>query len=157
MKAKTLIAAAMASVFAVAAAAPSLAAVDPVKKQKYIQRMIKRADLNGDKRLSHAEMTRALARSFAILDTNRDGVLSQAELVNRKTVFKAHVQQVKASGNRVTGVMRMPKGVLKRFAKIDRDGDGAISKSELARVADKMFARRDHNKDGHISAADFKV
>lgn len=157
MNTKTLIIAAMASVFAISAAAPSFAAGDPAKQQKHVHRLIKRADLNGDQRISHAEMTQAIARSFTILDTNRDGYLSQAELVNRKQVFKAHVQQVKASGERVSGVVRMPKGVLKRFAKIDRNGDGQISKSEIEIMAEKMFKRRDHNKDGYISAADFRA
>ena len=157
MKTKTLILAAMASIVAVTAAAPSFAAADPAKKQKFIHRMIKRADLNGDKRVSHAEMTQALAKGFAILDADRDGALSQAEVANRKTVFKAHVQQVKASGSRVSGVMRLPKSVVKHFAKIDSNRDGVISKGELAQVADKVFERRDHNKDGYISAADFNV
>lgn len=160
MKTKILIVAAMASIFAVTAAAPSFAAGDPAKKEKRIHRMIHHADTNKDGRVSQAEMANALSRSFAVLDTNGDGVLSKSELANRKASYKAYRQQVKAerkAGQQAAGVIRMPKAVGKRFAKIDANGDGVISKSELARVAERLFARRDHNKDGYISAADFKV
>lgn len=157
MKTKTLILAAMASVIAATAAAPSYAAVDRAKKQKNIERMIKRADLNGDSKVSRDEMIKALEKTFAILDTNHDGVLTQAEVSNGKATFKAHVQQVKASGGHVSGVMRMPKKVADRFAKIDTNGDGKISESEIQILAEKMFKRRDHNNDGYISTADFKA
>ncbi|MBL0370422.1 hypothetical protein JJB09_00125 [Rhizobium sp. KVB221] len=162
---KSLIIAAIASVVAVTAAAPTFAANDPskgdpAKKEKRIHRMVKRADLNGDKRISPAELVQALERSFAVLDTNRDGVLSQSELAGRKAAYKAYRVQVKAernAGNKIAGVVRLPKAVGKHFAKVDANGDGAISKSELKHVAERVFKRRDHNKDGYISAADFNV
>ncbi|MDB5522583.1 MAG: hypothetical protein JWM58_346 [Rhizobium sp.] len=160
MKTKTLIAVALASVFAVTAAAPTFAAGDPAKHEKRMHRMIKRADANGDGRVSQAELAGAIAASFAVVDANGDGVLSQSELDNSNVAYKAHRQQVKASrqsGERLAGVIRMPKAVGKRFAKIDANGDGVISKNELSRIADRMFKRRDHNKDGYISAADFKA
>ena len=58
MKIKTALIAALAGVFAVTAAAPSFAAKDPIKKEKRINRMIKRADLNGDGKISESEMAR---------------------------------------------------------------------------------------------------
>jgi Ca2+-binding EF-hand superfamily protein len=160
MKIKTIVLAAMASVLAVSAAVPSFADTDPAKKPKHINRMIRHADTNGDKRVSHAEMSQAVTRTFSALDTNRDGALSQSELANRKAVYKAHHQQVKASkgsGERIAGVMRMPHRVSKHFAKLDANHDGVLSKSEIAHVADRVFKRRDHNKDGYISAADFQA
>ena len=154
---KTIALATLATVFALTAVTPSFAAGDPVKQQKHFSRMLKRVDTSGDQRISPSEMNAALAKGFAILDTNRDGNLSQAELANGKAAFRAHVQQAKASGERLSGVMVMPKRVAKRFAKIDRNGDGAISRVEAGKVAKRLFARRDRNKDGYISAADFKV
>lgn len=160
MKTTTLVAAALASVFAVTAAAPSFAASDPVKHQKRIHRMIHRADANKDGRVSPAEMEAALGRSFAVLDTNHDGVLSKSEIENRKATYKAYRLQVKAdrkAGQHVVRAIRMPKAIDRHFAKIDANGDGVISKAELAHVAERVFERRDHNKDGYISAADFKA
>jgi Ca2+-binding EF-hand superfamily protein len=160
MNTKTVIAAALASVFAITAAAPSFAAGDPAKHEKRIHRMIHRADTNKDGRVSQAEMDAALAKSFAVLDTNHDGVLSKAEVENRKATYKTYRVQLKAerkSGQHVAGVIRMPKGLGKHFAAIDANKDGFISRTELASVAQHAFQRRDHNKDGYISAADFKA
>ncbi len=164
MKTQTLIAAALASVFAVTAAAPSFAASesakDPAKHEKRIHRMIHRTDTNKDGRVSETEMKDALSKSFAVLDTNHDGVLSKAEIDNRKATYKAHHQQVRAerkAGQHVAGVLRMPKAVDKHFAEIDTDHNGVISKSELDTMAAQVFKRRDHNKDGYISEADFKA
>lgn len=160
MKTKTLVIAAMASIFAVTAAAPSFAAGDPAKKEKRIHRLIKRADANRDGKVSQVELARAIDASFVVLDANRDGVLSKSEIDNRKGAYKAYRQQVKASkqsGQRLAGVVRMPKAVGKHFAKVDANKDGVISKSEIAHVAGKVFKRRDHNGDGYISAEDFKV
>jgi Ca2+-binding EF-hand superfamily protein len=159
MKTKTLIIAAMTAVFAVTAAAPTFAA-DPAKKEKRIHRLIKRADTNGDGRISQSEMASAISASFAVVDTDGDGVLSKSEISNRKAAYKAYRQEVKASkqsGERLARVIRMPKAIGKNFAKIDANGDGVISKSEIGHVADRVFKRRDHNQDGYISAEDFKV
>lgn len=160
MNPKTLVVAALASVFALTAAAPTFAAGDPAKHQKRIHRMIHRADANRDGRVSHAEMVAALDASFAVLDTNHDGVLSKSEIDNRRATYKAYRQHIKAerkAGHRVMGVVRLPKAVAKHFAKIDRNGDGVLSQDELAHVANHFFKRRDHNGDGYISAADFKA
>ena len=52
--------------------------------------------------------------------------------------------------------MKFPaKRINKRFANIDANGDGTLSKGELERVAERMFKKRDKNNDGYISAADF--
>jgi Ca2+-binding EF-hand superfamily protein len=160
MNTKTVIAAALASVFAVTAVAPAFAAGDPAKHEKRMHRMIKRADTNRDGRISHAELANAISASFAVVDANGDGVLSQSELKNKKAAYKSYRQEVKASrqsGERLAGVIRMPRAVGKHFAEIDANGDGVISKSELTHVSERMFKRRDHNKDGYISAADFKA
>ena len=68
MKTSTLIAAAIASILAVSAAAPVFAAEHP-RHHKQINRMLHRADTNRDGRVSQAEMLAALGRSFAVLDT----------------------------------------------------------------------------------------
>ena len=153
MNTKTILIAAMASVFAVTAAAPSFAAGDPAKKEKRIHRLMKRADTNHDGKISQSEMAQALAASFAVLDTNHDGHLSKAELDNRKASYKAS----KASGERLYAVVRLPKRVAKHFGRIDANKDGLISQAEMEHVAARLFKHRDRNKDGYISTADLKA
>jgi hypothetical protein len=156
MKMKTAFIAALAGVFAVTAAAPSFAAKDPIKKEKRINRMIKRADLNGDGKISQSEMTRGIAVTFSRIDANGDGALSASEISGAKAVLKAERKRAKAAGEGRLLVVKFPaKRINKRFDKIDANGDGVLSKGELERVADRMFKKRDKNNDGYISTADF--
>lgn len=156
MKIRTAFIAALAGVFAVTAAAPSFAAADPAKKEKRINRMIKRADLNGDGKISRSEMSRGIAVTFAKVDTNGDGALSTAEISGARAVLKAERKKARASGEGRLQYVKFPaKRINKRFDKIDANGDGVLSKAEIERVAERMFKRRDKNNDGYISAADF--
>lgn len=161
MKTSTLIAAAIASVFALGAAAPALADAAPVKHHhKHMHRVMHRADLNHDGRISHAEMRAALAKSFAVLDTNHDGVLSKSELADSRGAYKAYRQEIRAerkAGQHVAGVIRIPHRALKHFARLDRNHDGVLSQAELDHVARHLFKRRDHNGDGYISKAELKA
>lgn len=156
MKMKTAFIAALAGVFAVTAAAPSFAAKEPIKKEKRINRMIKRADLNGDGKISQSEMTRGIAVTFSRIDTNGDGTLTSSEISGAKAVLKAERKRAKAAGEGRLQFVKFPaKRINKRFANIDANGDGTLSKGELERVAERMFKKRDKNNDGYISAADF--
>lgn len=156
MKLKTAFIAALAGVFAVTAAAPSFAAADPAKKEKRVHRMIKRADLNGDRKISKAEMVRGIAVTFAMVDANGDGVLSVSEVGNAKAQIKAERKRAKASGDARIQFVKFPvKRVNKRFERLDTNNDGHLSKAEIERVVDKMFAKRDKNRDGYITASDY--
>jgi Ca2+-binding EF-hand superfamily protein len=156
MTMKTVLIAALAGVFAVTAAAPSFAAKDPAKKEKRIHRLIKHADLNGDGKVSESEMTRGIAVTFAKIDTNGDGVLSASEISGAKAVLKAERKRAKAAGEGRLQFVKFPaKRINKRFDQIDANGDGRLSKAEFERVAERMFKKRDKNRDGYISMADF--
>lgn len=156
MKLKTAVIAALAGVFAVTAAAPSFAAADPAKKEKRIHRMIKRADLNHDGKISKSEMTRGIAVTFAMVDANGDGVLSATEVNKAKAQIKAERKRAKASGEARVQFVKFPvKRVNKRFERLDTNHDGHLSKAELERVADRMFSKRDKNRDGYITASDY--
>lgn len=159
MKTQTLIAAAIASIFAVSAAAPVLAAEHPVKRHRQINRMLHRADTNHDGKVSQAEMLAALGKSFAILDTNHDGVLSKSEIANRHAVYKAYGQQIRAerkAGQHVAGIIRL-HGINKHFSNLDTNHDGVLSQSELDHAAERLFKHRDANHDGYLSKSDFKA
>lgn len=156
MKIKTAVIATLAGVFAVTAAAPSFAAADPAKKEKRINRMIKRADLNGDNKISKSEMTRGIAVTFTMIDANGDGLLSIEEIGNAKAQFKAERKRAKAANEGRVQFVKFPvKRVNKHFERLDANKDGHLSKVEIERVADRMFSKRDKNRDGYISAADF--
>lgn len=155
MNMKTALVAALAGVFAVTAAAPSFAAKDPDKQEKRINRLIKRADLNGDGKISQSEMSRGIAVTFSKLDTDGDGALSASEISGAKAVLKAERKRAKSAGTGVQFVKFPAKRINKHFDAIDANGDGALSKGEIEKVAMQMFDRRDKNNDGYISAADF--
>ena len=156
MKIKTALIAALAGVFAVTAAAPSFAAGDPAKKEKRINRMIKRADLNGDGKISQSEMARGIAVTFAMLDTNRDGGLSASELAGAKGKIKAERKRAKASGDGRMQFVKFPmKRINKRFDRIDANNDGKLSKVEFERIAERLFKKHDKNRDGYITVSDY--
>jgi Ca2+-binding EF-hand superfamily protein len=156
MKIKTALIAALAGVFAVTAAAPSFAAADLAKKEKRIHRMIKRADLNGDGKVSQSEMARGIAVTFAMVDTDRDGSLSASEISGSKAKIKTERKRAKASGEGRLHYVTLPaKRINKRFDRIDANNDGMLSKGEIERVADRMFKKRDKNNDGYITKVDF--
>lgn len=67
-------------------------------------------------------------RWFDRLDTNQDGVISQAEASARQA---------------------------DRFAKIDADDDGMISLEEFSARAQAMFAKADADDNGEISKDEF--
>ena len=157
MKTKTLLLAAIASVFAVTATAPSFAATKGPKSEKKIARQIARMDTNGDGRVSRDEMHSALASTFRIVDTNRDGGISQDEIANAKAVMKDQRKRAKAAGDARFTRARLPaKRLNKHFDRLDANGDGRLAMAELSRVADRMFKRADRNKDGYITAIDLR-
>jgi Ca2+-binding EF-hand superfamily protein len=157
MKIRTAFIAALAGVIAVSAAAPSFAAVDPAKKDKRIERMIKRGDLNRDGKISRSEMLRGIAVTFTMIDANRDGKISADELANAKGTVKSERKRAKAAGESRVHYVKFPvKRFTKHFDRLDANRDGFLSKSEVERVAERMFTKRDKNKDGYITKADFK-
>ena len=45
----------------------------------------------------------------------------------------------------------------KWFSRMDVNGDGVVSKDEIAQFAEKRFASADANKDGNVTADEFKA
>jgi Ca2+-binding EF-hand superfamily protein len=67
-------------------------------------------------------------RWFGYLDTNKDGVISQAEVTQRQA---------------------------DRFAKMDADGDGTITLEEFSARSTEMFAKADTDGNGEITQEEF--
>jgi Ca2+-binding EF-hand superfamily protein len=90
------------------------------------ERMFKRADLNGDGKISTSESAERHTKRFARLDTNGD------EYLNRKNSHRQERRQ-------------------KRFAKLDTDQNGTISKAEWDAKSSGRFSKMDTNGDGYIT------
>lgn len=96
------------------------------------------ADTNGDGVVTRAEFLSHRDASFTKLDRNKDGVVSPADfprLAKRKPEALA----------RLTAAM---DGA-------DSNGDGAISRSELAQSPPMMFDRADADRDGRVTKAEY--
>ena len=99
-----------------------------------LKRAIKTFDTNGDGSVTRDEW-RGRKESFARLDADNDGVITQVEV---DTAIKNMKQWRGRSGETV-------------FRRMDRDGDGRVSRDEWTLNGDH-FARFDRNQDGFISA-----
>ena len=153
--------------------------------QQMRERMMSRLDSDGDGAISQAEFTSGrpqgaseadAAQRFAAIDTDGDGSLTETEI-------SAHFQQLapqtqgallmaQGMGGEEGGCARVGGGerrnpVAELMSKVDSDGDGSISKSELeaafqsvagedgssdaTATADSLFAKLDSDGDGAVS------
>jgi Ca2+-binding EF-hand superfamily protein len=107
--------------------------------------MFAKLDRNGDGKITKDEADQAKAdmrerkldRMFARLDANKDGQISRTE-----------AEQVMDRRGEGAGA-RMGRHDL--LARLDKDGDGAITQAEFDAAGDARFARLDRNGDGVIS------
>lgn len=90
-----------------------------------------REDKNGDGQLSRAEAAPMPDEVFARLDANKDGQLSPEELAKADEHFQKFAEM--------------------RFAREDKNHDGAISRDEAQAAADEHFAKLDANGDGSVT------
>ncbi|MBP3985913.1 EF-hand domain-containing protein [Pseudoxanthomonas helianthi] len=96
-------------------------------------------DANGDGAIDRAEAAKVprLAEKFDSLDKNKDGKLDASERPHRD------------------GMRRRNGGMYDRFAELDTDKDGRISKAEAAKgPMASRFDEMDANKDGYLDKAD---
>jgi Ca2+-binding EF-hand superfamily protein len=98
-----------------------------------------RLDSDADQRLSREEAALAprLAQQFALIDSNRDGLLERGEL----EAYAAERRALRKAAQKL------------RFAQLDADKDGFLAGSEL--VERPRLERRDINGDGRVDLAEF--
>lgn len=96
---------------------------------------------------------------FDMMDTDKDGALSKAELSARGDAMFAKMdidgdgvvtkeEATKAAEARQAE--RVAKRAEKRFSRLDADGDGKVTKAEFDAMGEKRFAMMDENGDGKI-------
>lgn len=115
---------------------------DPGRPMADEASLIRHFDRDGDGRVSRKESVDAAVeranRRFDELDTNKDGYLTQDEVNAARQSMRERVKD----------------RVVEHWKAADKDGDGAISRSE-AEASMPMLARRfdqlDKNKDGKIT------
>lgn len=103
-------------------------------------KFFKRADLNGDGKVSIQEIAEIRAQRFVRLDTNGDGAISEQEFVTRKKAKPRRESRRK-----------------KRFQRFDSDGNGLISQVEWDAKTGKRFAKLDLNADGFVTREEVKA
>lgn len=111
------------------------------------RQMFRQMDQNGDRSLQFAEIQAARARLFDRLDTNRNGLLDAKEIeqATRRLGEARNVQIASA------------EGLGAQAARMDRDGDGRISRDEFARFIPDRLLRADTNGDRSLSLRELRA
>ncbi|MDQ3289102.1 MAG: EF-hand domain-containing protein [Pseudomonadota bacterium] len=120
-------------------------------------------DSNTDRAISANEHAVAAEAMFKRMDTDRDGYLTAAEITSGRRMMPAtggqhgmhqgHQDMGPTKGQGAMEHAAMGHGAM-ASEMMDRDGDGAISAEEHARMAKAMFERMDRDGDGKVSAGE---
>ncbi|MTH98382.1 EF-hand domain-containing protein [Roseibium sp. RKSG952] len=97
-----------------------------------MQRLFERFDINNEGGFSQKDVDTVIAQDFAKADTTGSGTLTLDEF---KAFFKGQSKdrQVRA------------------FQRMDRNGDGTVTKEDFVEITDQMFNRMDRNGDGELT------
>jgi Ca2+-binding EF-hand superfamily protein len=108
---------------------------------RLLERLLQKMDTDGDGALSSAEGEAAAEKLFERADADRDGILTKTEFMAQKGSRQlAADQQQKLDAFRA-----------KRFAAMDKNGDGQVSAEEYFAAAQQRFAAADANGDGRVT------
>jgi Ca2+-binding EF-hand superfamily protein len=102
---------------------------------KRFERMLERFDTDKDGKLTQAEIDQAQSARLSKFDSDNNGVLSLNEF-----------EQLWLESRR--------ERMVRRFQRLDRDGDAGVTIEELSRRTSRLVERMDRNGDGEISRED---
>ena len=113
---------------------------------RLMERLFQKMDSDGDGALSAAEGEAAAEKMFDRRDANGDGVLTAAEFTAQTSG-----RQLSADQQQRLDAIRA-----KRFAAMDKDGDGQVSAQEFFAAAQQRFAAADVNGDGRVTKEELR-
>jgi Ca2+-binding EF-hand superfamily protein len=108
---------------------------------RLMERLLQKMDTDGDGALSAAEGEAAAEKMLDRLDANGDGILTKGEFMARKG-------SVRLSSTRR---QKLDELRAKRFAVMDKDGDGQVSAAEFFAAAQQRFTAADADGDGRVT------
>ncbi|MDQ0463532.1 hypothetical protein QO010_001303 [Caulobacter ginsengisoli] len=108
-----------------------------------------KADTNGDGKVSLAEFKAARVTMMLRADANKDGKLSQTELQTARAMRAS-----KRGGDDAAKPGGGEGGGGRLFAMADANHDGFLDKSEIGKLSERRFQRMDVDGDGQLSASE---
>ncbi|TIQ37195.1 MAG: EF-hand domain-containing protein [Mesorhizobium sp.] len=108
--------------------------------------LFQRIDTNGDRELEFSEIQALRAQMFDRMDVNRNGALDPGEV-------QAAVEQVKSKRD----IQARFAGLQTEARRMDRNGDGKISRDEFTAAIPDRLLQADTDADGALSIAEMRA
>ena len=127
--------------------------------QQRLQRMFSRIDADRDGKATREEFAKSIEERFARADINGDGQITDDDL----PPFMRGRGALEADGPAAGGRQGGPRGhggrgrgmgMMQTLRDADANGDGVITRDEMAAASAKRFERFDRNSDGAVDSAD---
>jgi EF hand len=109
-------------------------------------------DENSDKVITAAEAATNVDNVFAAMDQDNSGTITKDEYM----AVRLGPQRSQEEGRQGRRQAEMQAAKAARYAPMDTDGDGLVSKAEFTTAATTRFAATDANKDGSVTPEEFQ-